>query len=407
MPDSAVPIELVAAAPRYAPLDPLVRAKQLIATAEGMRQRRQYQEAVTFLQSAIQELPDARDVREKLYDVLIEAGDRQGAIEEMLIFGRYLADRGDNEGAALILDELLLLEPGQPDATDMLAQLGYALTYESGPEYTDEYGNPYPAPGAGEPQQYAEPYYGAGSYNFDESSGAYARPDVPPGQGRVYGDRRHGPLTSDAPLPVTGIEEESAQFMDAPPSTRGLPLMPAAASLPHHMQVPPTPALPTGIPDPAAGAGHNYAPSRPGVASAQRRRALTPAPARSTYAFSQFDEDALEEVEFFARHGMFDQARAMLDDQLARLPNHPLILEKKREIEELAARALSDRESGTRALPRAAEPPERVADRGEHVLVHRVELVRSGELDMRHAISDFDRDPVASHPPPPAPKTQP
>ena len=354
MPDSAVPIELVAAAPRYAPLDPLVRAKQLIATAEGMRQRRQYQEAVTFLQSAIQELPDARDVREKLYDVLIEAGDRQGAIEEMLIFGRYLADRGDNEGAALILDELLLLEPGQPDATDMLAQLGYALTYESGPEYTDEYGNPYPAPGAGEPQQYAEPYYGAGSYNFDESSGAYARPDVPPGQGRVYGDRRHGPLTSDAPLPSYGIEEESAQFMDAPPSTRGLPLVPQAAPLPQHLQVPPTPAVPAVHPDPTPGPPQNYGASRPGVASAHRRRP-TPPP-RGSYAFSQLDEDALEEVEFFARHGMFDQARAMLDDQLARLPNHPLILEKKREIEELAARALSDRESGTRALPRAADP---------------------------------------------------
>jgi tetratricopeptide (TPR) repeat protein len=355
-PDSAVPIELVPAAPRYAPLDPVIRAKQLIATAEGLRQRRDYQGAVNFLQTAIQELPNARDVREKLYDVLIEAGDRQGAIEEMLIFARYLADQGDNEGAALILDELLLLEPQQPDATEMLAQLGYALTYETDPEYTDEYGNPYPAQGSG-PQQYTpDPYYGAGAYNFDDNSGAYARPEPPPGQSRVYGDRRHGPLTSDAPLPVTGIEEESAQFMDAPPSTRGLPLVPAAASLPHHMQVPPTPAMPTGIPDPAAGGGHNYAPSRPGVASAQRRRALTPAPARSTYAFSQFDEDALEEVEFFARHGMFDQARAMLDDQLSRLPDHPLILEKKREIEELAARALSDRESGTRALPRAAEP---------------------------------------------------
>jgi tetratricopeptide (TPR) repeat protein len=352
-PESGAVFELVPAAPRHASFDPIARAKQLIAMAEDLRVRRDYQQAVTFLQSAIQELPDARDVREKLFDVLIEAGDRVGAIEEMLIFARYLADQGDNEGAALILDELLLLEPGQPDATHMLAQLGYALTYEAGPEYTDEYGNPYPPQGS-DPQQYADPYYGAGAYNFEDSSGAYARPEPPPGQGRVYGDRRHGPLTSDAPLPSYGIEEESAQFMDAPPSTRGLPLVPQAAPLPQNLQVSPTPAVPGVLPDPAAGVPSTYAPSRPGVASAHRRRP-TPPP-RNSYAFSQLDEDALEEVEFFARHGMFDQARAMLDDQLARLPNHPLILEKKREIEELAARALSDRESGTRALPRAAEP---------------------------------------------------
>ncbi|MCK6587460.1 MAG: tetratricopeptide repeat protein, partial [Polyangiaceae bacterium] len=223
-PDSGAVFELVPAGPRHTPYDPVARAKQLIATAETLRQQRNYQQAVAFLQTAIEELPTARDLREKLFDVLIEGGDRQGAIEEMLLFARYLADQGDPDGAALILDELLLLEPGQPDATDMLAQLGYALTYESGPEYTDEYGNPYPAQGS-DPQQYADPgYYGAGSYNFDDSSGAYARPEPPAAQGRGYGDRRYGHLTSDAPLPSYGIEEESAQFMDAPPSTRGMPL---------------------------------------------------------------------------------------------------------------------------------------------------------------------------------------
>jgi tetratricopeptide (TPR) repeat protein len=353
MPDSVVPFELVPAAPRNATLDPVIRAKQLVSQAEGMRQRHEYQEAVTFLQSAIEELPDARDLREKLYDVLIEAGDRQGAIEEMLLFARYLAERGDNEGAALHLDELLLLEPNQPDATEMLAQLGYALTYEADPAYpTDEYGNPYPAQGGGD-SQYVDPsYYGSGSYNFDESSGAYARPEVPPGQSRVYGDRRANPLTSDLPLPSYGIEEESAQFMDAPPSTRGLPLVPQPAPLPNMQMTPPAPAM---APDPTPAGPPTYAPSRPGVASAHRRRP-TPPPGRSAYAISQLDEDALEEIEFFARHGMFDQARAMLDVQLQRLPNHPLILEKRREIEELAARALSDRESGTRALPRAADP---------------------------------------------------
>ena len=45
----------------------------------------------------------------------------------------------------------------------------------------------------------------------------------------------------------------------------------------------------------------------------------------------------------------------------------------------------------------AAERAEGVADRGEHVLVHRVELVGPGQLDMGDAVLDPDRDPVASH----------
>ena len=45
----------------------------------------------------------------------------------------------------------------------------------------------------------------------------------------------------------------------------------------------------------------------------------------------------------------------------------------------------------------AAERAEGVADRGEHVLVHGVELVRPGKLDMGDAAFDADRDPLASH----------
>ena len=54
---------------------------------------------------------------------------------------------------------------------------------------------------------------------------------------------------------------------------------------------------------------------------------------------NQLDEDALEEVEFFASHGMFDEARGLLESELARLPRHPLLLERMRELDAMAADA--------------------------------------------------------------------
>src|SRR6185369_9842407 len=68
----------------------------------------------------------------------------------------------------------------------------------------------------------------------------------------------------------------------------------------------------------------------------------------------QFDEAALEEVEFFASQGMFDEARALLQEQLSRLPNHPLLLERQRELEAMIGG--TPNESGARVVPRSVAP---------------------------------------------------
>lgn len=64
-------------------------------------------------------------------------------------------------------------------------------------------------------------------------------------------------------------------------------------------------------------------------------------------------ESALEEAEFFASRGLFDDARAILDEQLARLPNHPLLLERVAEldVQENGVQGVS----GTRPSPAAAD----------------------------------------------------
>jgi hypothetical protein len=53
----------------------------------------------------------------------------------------------------------------------------------------------------------------------------------------------------------------------------------------------------------------------------------------------RFDEEAIEEVEFFVSQGMFEDALTILDEQLARLPNHPLLLDRRRDVEAMAAAA--------------------------------------------------------------------
>jgi tetratricopeptide (TPR) repeat protein len=74
-------------------------------------------------------------------------------------------------------------------------------------------------------------------------------------------------------------------------------------------------------------------------------------------------ESALEEAEFFASRGLFDDARTILDEQLARLPNHPLILERLAEldVQERGVQGVS----GTRPSPAAGAVEDRSFDIAE------------------------------------------
>jgi tetratricopeptide (TPR) repeat protein len=78
-------------------------------------------------------------------------------------------------------------------------------------------------------------------------------------------------------------------------------------------------------------------------------------------------EEALEEAEFFTSRGLYDDAKAIVGDQLARSPNHPLLLERLREIEHLIAASVEsvtiDRSQlGRKPLPKEAAPVDRSFD---------------------------------------------
>jgi tetratricopeptide (TPR) repeat protein len=70
-------------------------------------------------------------------------------------------------------------------------------------------------------------------------------------------------------------------------------------------------------------------------------------------------DEVLDEAEFFAARGLFDDARSILEDQLVRSPNHPLLLEKLREVLQASAgvSAAKDAAEQSHVIP-SQYPPE-------------------------------------------------
>ncbi|WP_437721936.1 tetratricopeptide repeat protein [Sorangium sp. So ce861] len=370
-PSSAAPIPLRAAQPSTAPV---TSPRQLVAHAESLRRERQYDKAVALLKGGVARLPAARELREKLCDILIEAGDQDGAIEQMLAFAQQLSGEGAVDDAARLLDEVLLLEPGHVQATEMLNLLGYAVPQEdelsdeehTGPEVSptanDAYASEVPS------QDLYDPDAPLPAYTLDEDGVVEALPRRP-----ELVTHLDDPFANEPPLPsfpiddveevedvepleeLEDIDDEEETASVVPSRSPGHPLAVAASQAPPApSSMPPPPVL---APPPAL---YSPAPPRPASVRPASGRSVPPGSGRRADAL---DEDALEEVEFFAQHGMFEEARNILEEQLARLPNHPLLMERLREVTELAsqtrgARAATDNESGTRAVPRGSERPD-------------------------------------------------
>jgi len=320
-----------------APPDPTARARQLINESERYRAHKDYDAALGVLLGAIQEIPSFRELREKLCDLLIEAGDQAEAVRQMLAFARWLEQDGDVEGAARLLDEVLLLEPGQPEALEMLRELGYAVGPEAYVEGTPGFSpsasgtHPFAPVGGGDPYDPSAPLP---SYDLEEISAVEAL--------------AHRPVTSKFPSPSYSPQPFATEDLDDPFGTDApLPSFPIEEEATQFIQLPSGYQRDSYVPEPSD--------SSDSVADAPR-----PSFSRGSDPSAQLDEEALEEVEFFASNGMFDEARNLLDEQLQRLPNHPLLLERKREIESLLSGGNGDvgDASGSRVVPRSGAPGE-------------------------------------------------
>jgi tetratricopeptide (TPR) repeat protein len=94
-------------------------------------------------------------------------------------------------------------------------------------------------------------------------------------------------------------------------------------------------------------------------------------------------ESALEEADFFTARGLYDDARTILNEQLARLPNHLLLLERLAELD--AHERGTPGGSGTRPSPAASDTAE---DRSFDIAASLGALDRTSDLGSRPNLAD-------------------
>ncbi len=217
--------------------DTTAHARKAIVDAESFRRLRLYDKAVEVLHIALEIDPNSIDIRHKLREILVEAGEREPAIVETINIATIHLHLGQPEEAEALLMEILDIEPGHQEALHLLRHAAYyrASQAESAP---------------------------LSSYDLE---------GVRPSQAMGLPDESFG---EDGRLPSFPVSD---------------------------------------------------APSEPRVDGSL--------------------DEALEEAEFFAAQGLYGDAEAILGDQLRRLPNHPLLLERLEEVRQ--AREAAQHRSGT------------------------------------------------------------
>lgn len=299
--------DVVVVEPEYEAAEPLDEApepldlqlRKALSDAESFRRLRLYPKAIEALQNALAQSPRSREARERLRQVLREAGDHAGALEETLTLAAQAHQEGDDQHAEALLYEVLELEPEHPAALALLERV-------SGAEYLD-------AEEDIEPESVA-PEAPLPSYDLEEMrpSRAMARPSD-----RTDPTLLDDPFELNAPsehaaLPSFPLSSEDDLLVGSSEVPTGRPPMPSELAPPSTVSASVAP----------------YSEQAP-LASTPR----TPAPPTGRDGV----EEALEEAEFFASRGLYDDARAILNDQLRRSPRHPLVLEKLREVDEARA----------------------------------------------------------------------
>ncbi|HEX6765518.1 MAG TPA: tetratricopeptide repeat protein, partial [Polyangiaceae bacterium] len=257
-------------------------ARKAIVDADSFRKLRLFPKAIETLHIALEIDPRSIEIRTRLRDILIESGDREGAIAETVNLAALFLDRGDTVQAEPLLREVLTVEPGHAAAAAMLDQLAGSTGYTGAGDNTT---NTKTAPGRPALDTY-DPNEPLPSYDLEEVGADQAL------------SREHTTSTTTGP---------KLMLVDEPFSSEAHPL----PSFPLG-ETPPTEDLDV---DELDGA---------------------PPPSRISPELEALEE-ALEEAEFFAARGLLEDARAILSDQLAKTPNHRLVLERLREVEEQLA----------------------------------------------------------------------
>ncbi len=301
---------------------PSVQIAGILADAGAQRQERDYDGAISALRLGLVAAPKSLELRQLLSDCLLEAGLQDEAVVEMIRIAEVLVEGLDGEAAARTLQDALALDPENAVATRMLGDLGYELVEEPGSVTSIQ----------------------------DDSDVGSMRSQV-------------ASQDPDAPLPSYDLEEIGPDDVAVrSQSDPGPPRAPSGGFAPRQSL--------DGIDDPfLEGTPLPSFPLESGVegagASGESPTAQTerpPPPDSSSRGIPEL-ESALEEADFFASRGLFDDARTILEEQLSRLPNHPLVRDRLTEldVQERGVRG----GSGTRPSPAAPSTEDNAFDIAE------------------------------------------
>lgn len=320
--------------------------QKVISDAHAFRRVRLYNKALDTLRSGFDLDPRSMDLHEVYRDVLIESGQTEEAVQEMLVIAGLYVDSLDGESAARALQDVLAFDPQNQRAIDLLQELGYEIVDENEETgavvdagHDDEFDQ--------SPEQTPLPSYDLEEMRAADVSAQYAD------DRHVYRGRAGSiPPEGHGALPSFPLEEPEARTRV--PGQYELEAYEPSEYDPNGYDADPM----AGATDPPHG-GEVYATSTyaPGAPSVPPPPVAPPAPAAapSIPATAHRDlEDALDEAEFFCSRGLFDDARAILVEQLGRYPNNPLLRERLAEIDAQE----EQRGSGAREKPRDQQAPQ-------------------------------------------------
>jgi tetratricopeptide (TPR) repeat protein len=291
--------------------DARAHARKAIVDAESFRKLRLYPKAVEALHIALEIDPRSLEIREKLRELLLEAGELDAARQESINVAQLYLEAGNLGQAEVLLSQVLEVDPENHDALLLWEQLAIG----SNP-YTEEVDDgrtrvrsAHDMP-PGVPSDGFDPSSPLPSYDLEEIGAEQAMHSEP---GRSLA--RHSLAAMDDPFGGPGNPDEP------------LPSFPLASQL-----------------DDELGIGNDGATEVTDLADYEdedeisiiedfvpaAQAELVPPPAEANY---EGLEDVLDEAEFFAARGLYEDAKAILLEQLGRTPNHKLVLERLAEIE--------------------------------------------------------------------------
>lgn len=305
-------------------------ARKAIVDAESFRKLRLFPKAIEALHIALEIDPRSLEIREKLREVLQEGGEREAALQETVNVAQLHMETGNSAQAEALLSQVLEVDPENHGALLLWEELA-------------------------------------------ARSGAYAEPGDD-GRTRVHDMQDMLPGAPDGfdpsePLPSYDLEEIGAeQAMHSEPgrslAKRVLSAIDDPFGGPGHPDDP-LPSFPLGSePDDELGltdaVNHraaliSYDEEAEEISSVEDfepQAAAGPAPRASEPASYEGLEEALDEAEFFAARGLYEDAKAILIEQLSRTPHHKLVLER---LAELDAHLTSSTESQTKERSRLSE----------------------------------------------------